>query len=217
MSETNLPEPTLLELTESAQRHFARLMASQGGDADGIALSAVHPGTPKADARLAFCEAGELTGDEWMLQCEGFALYVDAASAPYFEGARIDFIEAAGGGQLNIRAPKLKGSPPDANADLAEQVRYLLDTEINPQLASWRPRVAGDDHRRQRRGVALRRRLPRLRHGRCHVEERHREDLAVEIAAAHRDPRCDRSQQGRGAVYEAQCLKSPILPGLRFG
>jgi len=142
MSETNLTEPALLELTESAQRHFARLFAAQGGDADGIALSAVHPGTPKADARLAFCETNELTGDEWMLQCEGFALYVDAASAPYFEGARIDFIEAAGGGQLNIRAPKLKGSPPDADADLAEQVRYLLDTEINPQLASHGGRVS---------------------------------------------------------------------------
>ena len=132
----------LLELTESAQRHFARLMASQGGDADGIALSAVHPGTSKADARLAFCDKSELTGDEWMLRCDDFALYVDAASAPYFEGARIDFIEAAGGGQLNIRAPKLKGSPPNADADLVEQVRYLLDTEINPQLASHGGRVA---------------------------------------------------------------------------
>ena len=137
-----MSELALLELTESAQRHFGRLMASQGGDAHGIALSAVHPGTPKGDARLAFCEASELTGDEWMLQCEGFALYVDAASAPYFEGARIDFIEAAGGGQLNIRAPKLKGSPPDADADLAEQVRYLLDTVINPQLASHGGRVS---------------------------------------------------------------------------
>ena len=135
-------EPTLLELTASAQRHFARLFATQGGDADGIALSAIHPGTPKADARLAFCDKSELTGDEWMLQCEGFALYVDAASAPYFEGARIDFIEAAGGGQLNIRAPKLKGAPPDADSDLAEQVRYLLDTEINPQLASHSGRVS---------------------------------------------------------------------------
>ncbi len=134
----------LLELTDSAQRHFARLMASQGGDAIGIALGAVHPGTPKADARLAFCDAADLTGDEWMLRCEGFALYVDAASAPYFEGARIDFIEQAGGGQLNIRAPKLKGQPPAADADLAAQVRWLLDTEINPQLASHGGRVSLD-------------------------------------------------------------------------
>jgi Fe/S biogenesis protein NfuA len=137
-----MSELALLELTPSAQRHFARLFATQGGDADGIALSAIHAGTPKADARLAFCEKSELTGDEWMLQCEGFVLYVDAASAPYFEDAWIDFIEEAGGGQLNIRAPKLKGAPPDANSDLAEQVRYLLDTEINPQLASHGGRVS---------------------------------------------------------------------------
>jgi len=142
MNELAAPDNAMLELTPSAQRHFARLFATQGGDADGIALSAIHPGTPKADARLAFCDKNELTGDEWMLQCEGFALYVDAASAPYFEGARIDFIEAAGGGQLNIRAPKLKGAPPDADSDLAEQVRYLLDTEINPQLASHGGRVS---------------------------------------------------------------------------
>ncbi|HEY2345599.1 MAG TPA: NfuA family Fe-S biogenesis protein [Xanthomonadaceae bacterium] len=130
------------ELTPAAQRHFARLMSAQGGDATGIALSAVHPGTPKADARLAFCDAGDLGGDEWMLQCEGFALYVDAASAPYFEGALIDFIEQAGGGQLNIRAPRLKGQPPAADAGLADQVRYLLDAEINPQLASHGGRVS---------------------------------------------------------------------------
>ena len=131
-----------LELTPTAQQHFARLMATQGGDAAGIALSAVHPGTPRADARLAFCEESELTGDEWMLQCEGFALYVDAASAPYFEDARIDFIEQAGGGQLNIRAPRLKGMPPATDASLADQVRYLLDSEINPQLASHSGRVS---------------------------------------------------------------------------
>jgi Fe/S biogenesis protein NfuA len=132
----------LLELTDAAQRHFARLMASQGGDAIGIALSAVHPGTAKADARLTFCDASDLSGDEWMLRCEGFALYVDASSAPYFEDARIDYIEANGGGQLNIRAPRLKGQPPAADADLATQVRYLLDTEINPQLASHGGRVS---------------------------------------------------------------------------
>lgn len=131
-----------LELTPSARRHFARLMSTQGGDATGIALSAVHPGTPRADARLAFCDESELEGEEWMLRCEGFTLYIDAASAPYFEDARIDFIEQAGGGQLNIRAPRLKGQPPPADSDLAEQVRYLLDTEINPQLASHGGRVS---------------------------------------------------------------------------
>lgn len=132
----------LIEVTPSAQRHFARLMAAQGGDAAGIALSAVHPGTPAGDARLMFCETAELIGDEWSLQCEGFALYVDAASMPYFKGALIDYIEQNGGGQLNIRAPALKPQAPAADASLSEQVRYLIDAEINPKLASHGGRVA---------------------------------------------------------------------------
>ncbi|MBS0456524.1 MAG: NfuA family Fe-S biogenesis protein [Proteobacteria bacterium] len=129
------------ELTPAAQRHFARLMQTQGGDAAGIALSAVHPGTPAADARLAFCEDDELHGDEWSLRCEGFALYIDALSAPFFEGARIDYLEGNGGGQLSIRAPNLKGKPPGDDADLAEQVRYVIEAEINPKLASHGGRV----------------------------------------------------------------------------
>lgn len=132
----------LIELSDAAQRHFARLLASQGGDAIGISLGAVHPGTPKADARLAFCDASDLSGDEWMLRCDGFTLYVDAQSAPYFAEARIDFVEANGGGQLNIRAPRLKGQPPADAADLASQVRWLIDSEINPQLASHGGRVS---------------------------------------------------------------------------
>lgn len=130
------------ELTPAAARHFARLMASQGGDAAGIALRAVDPGSPEADARLLFCDDDELTGGEWRLQCEGFTLFVDAASAPFFEGARIDFIESGSGGQLNIRAPRLKGQPPAADAGLDAQVRYLIEAEINPRLAAHGGRVS---------------------------------------------------------------------------
>ncbi len=137
-----MPATIAFELTPAAQRHFARLMASQGGDAAGITLTAVYPGTPSADARLAFCDAAELRGDEWTLRCEGFALYVDADSTPWFDGARIDFVEGNGGGQLNIKAPRLKGQPPAADADLAEQVRYLIEAEVNPKLASHGGRVA---------------------------------------------------------------------------
>lgn len=130
------------ELTPSAARHFARLMTTQGGDAAGIALRAVAPGSPGADARLLFCERDELTGDEWRLQCEGFALFVDAVSAPFFEGARIDFVESGSGGQLNIRAPRLKGQPPSPGDGLDAQVRYLIESEINPRLAAHGGRVS---------------------------------------------------------------------------
>ena len=132
----------MIELSEPALQHFRRLLQTQGGDAIGIRISAVHPGTPKADARLEFCEREDLQGDEWSLDCQGFALYVDANSAPWLDGAQVDYASNATGGQLTIRAPKIKGQVPGADASLSERVQYLLDTEINPMLASHKGRVA---------------------------------------------------------------------------
>ncbi len=131
-----------LHISESAQAHFRRLLQSQGGDAVGIRLSAVAAGTPRADARLEFAEAADLAGDEWAVECEGFTLYVDAATAPYFDAADIDYVVDGASAQLNIRAPKIKGEVPDAGASLVERVRWLLDSEINPQIASHGGRVA---------------------------------------------------------------------------
>jgi len=132
----------MLTLSESAQSHFRRLVEQQGIDDLGVRMQAVQPGTPKADCRLEFCESADLTGTEWALQCDGFMLYVDAASMPYLDSAEIDYQANETGGQLTVRAPKLKGHPPADDASLAERVRHLLDTEINPQIASHGGRVS---------------------------------------------------------------------------
>lgn len=132
----------MIELSEPALLYFRKLLQSQGGDAVGIRMSAVQPGTPKADARLEFCDSEDLQGDEWSLDCEGFTLFVDADSAPWLDGAQVDYATNATGGQLTIRAPKIKGQVPGADATLTERVQYLLDSEINPMLASHKGRVA---------------------------------------------------------------------------
>ena len=39
----------MINLSENAQTYFRRLLETQGGDAVGIRLSAVEPGTPRAE------------------------------------------------------------------------------------------------------------------------------------------------------------------------
>ena len=134
----------MIQISESAQTHFRRLLQTQGGDAVGIRISAVHPGTPRADARLEFAEHGDLLGDEWEVQCEGFVLYVDAPSAKFLDGAEIDINAQPTGNQLTIKAPRIKGEAPKGDASLIERVQWLLDSEINPQLASHKGQVALD-------------------------------------------------------------------------
>jgi Fe/S biogenesis protein NfuA len=132
----------MLTISENAQRHFHRLIQQQDVEGLGIRMQVVHPGTPQADCRLEFCEAADLAGDEWSLDCEGFVLYVESASMPYLDDAQIDYETNATGGQLSVRAPKIKGLVPAADASLADRVRHVLDSEINPQIAAHGGRVS---------------------------------------------------------------------------
>ena len=143
----------MIQISDSAQVYFRGLIAQQDGDAIGIRLTAMRPGTPSADARLEFCDVDDLVGDEWAVDCDGFTLYVDGASVPYFDGAEVDFLRSDTGGQVTIRAPRIKGVAPAADAGVIDRIRHVLEHEINPQLASHGGRVALEEFTAE--GVAV--------------------------------------------------------------
>jgi Fe/S biogenesis protein NfuA len=126
----------MIDIGTEAQAHFRRLIEQQDIPGMGVRLRAVRPGTAKADCELEFCEPADLSGDEWTVELEGFNLYVDPDSARWLEDARIEFNKSATGGQLTIKAPRLKGEVPAASASLIERVQYVIEHEINPGLAS---------------------------------------------------------------------------------
>src|SRR5690606_37482724 len=64
------------------------------------------------------------------------------ASVRFLHGAQIDYQPQATGGQLQIRAPKIKGEAPAESASLVERVRWGIAPEVNPQLAQHRGHVA---------------------------------------------------------------------------
>ncbi|PZQ10011.1 MAG: Fe-S biogenesis protein NfuA [Rhodanobacter denitrificans] len=132
----------MIVLSDTAQDHFRRLIEQQEIADLGIRLRAVHPGTPQGDCQLEFCEPADLHGDEWEVECRGFSLYVEGTSVPFLDGAEVDFVRDATGGQLTIRAPALRGAPLAADASVVERVRHVIETEINPQLASHGGRVS---------------------------------------------------------------------------
>lgn len=131
----------MINISATAQQHFQRLIDQQGEPGLGIRLSALRGGTPAADCHLEFCATNDLAGDEWALDCEGFTLWVEAGSVTYLDGAEIDLKDEATGVALSIRAPRLKGEVPGAEASLVERVRYVMEAEINPGVASHGGRV----------------------------------------------------------------------------
>ena len=126
----------MIDISERAQQHFLRLLDQQGIDGLGIRLRVTSPGTPAANCELEFCEPGDLAGGEWTIECTGFEFHIDGDSASWLDQATVDFEPNATGGQLNIRAPKIKGDVPGVDAGVIERVRFVLESEINPKLAA---------------------------------------------------------------------------------
>jgi len=120
----------MIQISDTAQTYFRKLIEREAAPGMGVRLSAVEPGTPRADARLEFAEPADLQGDEWAVDCDGFTLYVAATS------------QSAGAQQLTIKAPKIKGDAPGEAASIVERVQWVIENEVNPQLASHGGRVS---------------------------------------------------------------------------
>ena len=65
-------------------------------------------------------------------------LYVDQDSIAALREAIIDYKKDANGmgGQLSVKAPFIRGVAPDQDSPLGERIKYIIDSEINPSLAS---------------------------------------------------------------------------------
>jgi Fe/S biogenesis protein NfuA len=133
----------MIQISDSAQRYFRKLIERESVPGMGVRLSAMDPGTPTADAKLEFAEPADLIGDEWAVDCDGFTLYVAATSVAWLDGADIDLVDQGGAAQqLTIKAPKIKGQAPGEAASMVERVSWVVENEVNPQLASHGGRVA---------------------------------------------------------------------------
>ena len=62
-------------------------------------------------------------------------------SAPFLEEAEIDFVTDQMGSQLTLKAPNAKARKIADDAPLIDRVEYLIQTEINPQLANHNGQV----------------------------------------------------------------------------
>lgn len=132
----------MIEITASAQDYFQRLLVQQDESGLGLRVAVIRPGTPHASCDLQFCPSGESKVDDRVLDYPAFKLFVAKDSEAWLEDAQIDFDKDGTGGQLTIKAPGIKGSEPPVDAPIDRRVEWLLDSEINPSLASHGGRVS---------------------------------------------------------------------------
>lgn len=114
--------------------HFAKLLANQEAGTQ-IRVFVINPGTPTAECGVSYCPPDAVEANDTKLDFEKLSAYVDDVSAPYLEDAEIDFVTDQLGSQLTLKAPNAKMRKVDDDAPLIERVEYVLQSQINPQLA----------------------------------------------------------------------------------
>ena len=125
----------MITISETAQTHFGKLLENQEPDTN-IRVFVVSPGTPSAECGVSYCPPDAVEASDTVLEFNGFDAVVDLESAPFLEEAEIDFVTDQMGSQLTLKAPNAKARKVDSDAPLAERVSYMIEAEINPQLAS---------------------------------------------------------------------------------
>ncbi|MBY6187875.1 Fe-S biogenesis protein NfuA [Marinobacter hydrocarbonoclasticus] len=124
----------MITITEAAQAHFAKLLSSQP-EGTNIRVFVINPGTPQAECGVSYCPPDAVEADDIELPFEGFNAMIDEKSAPFLDEALIDYVTDQLGSQLTLKAPNAKMRKVADDAPLRDRVEYVIQSQVNPQLA----------------------------------------------------------------------------------
>ncbi|MFC0308617.1 Fe-S biogenesis protein NfuA [Gallibacterium trehalosifermentans] len=127
-------------ISSAAQAHFRKLLDQQE-EGTNIRIFVVNPGTPNAECGVSYCPPSAVEATDCEMKYESFSAFVDEVSLPFLEDAEIDFVKDDMGTQLTLKAPNAKMRKVADDAPLIERVDYVIQTQINPQLASHGGRI----------------------------------------------------------------------------
>lgn len=129
-----------IAISKAAQEHFRKLLDTQE-EGTNIRIFVVNPGTPNAECGVSYCPSNAVEESDVEMKYDTFSAFVDEVSLPFLEEAEIDYVTEELGAQLTLKAPNAKMRKVADDAPLIERVEYVIQTQINPQLASHGGRI----------------------------------------------------------------------------
>jgi len=124
----------VLKVTAAATKRFLEVIASENRSGHGLRVIVRGGGTSNPEFALNFVDPAEPVGDDQVVDTGELKVYIDPQSAPYLEGATVDFIDTLTESGFKVDAPNA-GTPRPAGPT-AEAVQKVLDDQINPGVAA---------------------------------------------------------------------------------
>lgn len=125
----------MITITETALKKIVAAKEKMELPVKGLRIKA-NPRSPlRASFSLRFEPAETpVSPTDVILPFDGIDLYIGADSAPYLEGATIDFVFSLVGSEFKVEAPLRKLDTPEGH--IATRIQEVLELEVNPSLAA---------------------------------------------------------------------------------
>lgn len=126
----------MIRFTDSARQHVASFLEQEADDfAVRVAVLDSSPLAPRYD--LSLISENERNENDRVFDAGGFEVVVPGDSTELLEGATVDWVESLNGSGFKVESPSLRPIGLEApTGDLAEQVRQVIDVQINPSIAA---------------------------------------------------------------------------------
>lgn len=121
----------MLTVTDLAKSKILALMERE--DRQGLALRISIPGRGPGGFRydLGFVEGSDKRDDDSVVDAGGFEILIDKETVPNLQGSTLDFVEGVHESGFKIDNPN-----PLWHEPLARKVQEIIDTRVNPGIAS---------------------------------------------------------------------------------
>lgn len=126
----------MINFTDTARRHVVSFLEQEDEElAVRIEVLDSSPLAPRYD--LALITDAERGPEDRTFDVDGFRVVVPTGSAALLDGATVDWVESMAGSGFKIDSPNLRPVGAEVpTGDLADRVRQVIDTQINPSIAA---------------------------------------------------------------------------------
>ncbi len=127
----------MITLTDRAVEVVRRYMNDSDGEFTALRVG-ISGGTPLSpDFELTLVGPEEIRKGERELDVDGLTIVVEDDSVRRLDGATVDFVERVNESGFEVTlAPSAPAPESTVDGPLAERVREVLDTQINPSIAT---------------------------------------------------------------------------------
>jgi Fe/S biogenesis protein NfuA len=140
----------MISISEAAQKQLREIIASQEAGEHCLRLAINGRGPYGFEYELSLLRPEEKEPSDVVVEASGLTVFVDAASVENLQGATLDFVEEPGSHGFRVENPNPLWRDP-----VAVKVQRVIDTEINPGVATHGGHVVLLDVRESRAFIRL--------------------------------------------------------------